>query len=152
MMMNVSKQTAIRDLTTCTIVDRRCKTVVCTDTGDYWPSVQKCAEAIGVTPYSIYQVCNKKTKTCKGLHFTYEENVNETRTMLSQRVSDLNAEKKNLNNENKNLRDQLNAKDVLRLTVKELFEEKEMLEKAKAEVARLEASVAEMEKNLALMV
>ena len=155
MMMNVSKKTAISDLTT---VDRRCKAVICTDTGKRWFSAQKCAEQIGVTPSAIYQVCTKKKTACKGLHFTYEENVNETCTMLSQRVSDLNVEKENLNNEkenlrkeNKNLLDKLTEKDVLRLTVKELFEEKEMLAKVKAEVARLEASIAEMEKNLALM-
>lgn len=47
---------------------------------------------------------------------------------------------------------QLSERDNMRSMLKQLFEEKSALEKAKAEVARLEASVAEMEKNLALMV
>jgi hypothetical protein len=47
---------------------------------------------------------------------------------------------------------QLSEKDNMRLMLKQLFEEKSALEKAKAEVARLEASVAEMEMNLERMV
>ena len=47
---------------------------------------------------------------------------------------------------------QLSERDNMRSMLKQLFEEKSALEKAKAEVARLEASISEMEMNLERMV
>lgn len=47
---------------------------------------------------------------------------------------------------------QLSEKDNLRSMLKQLFEEKEMLEREKTAVARREATIAELESRLAMMV
>lgn len=75
----------MRDLPT--FHDKRCKVVWCTDNGKHWNSAVECAREMGVHVSSIMYACNGRLQTCKGLHFSYAENVTETQSKMAQRIS-----------------------------------------------------------------
>lgn len=77
-------------------IDKRRKPVYCTDNGKRWASATDCAHELGVHITAIYAVCNGKWQTCKGLHFSYEENVSETQSKLAGRVSELESKQSEL--------------------------------------------------------
>lgn len=69
-------------------VDGRCKKVYCVETGKWWSSAIECARELKVTPYWIRQCCNDDNKTCKGLHFCYEEHVTRLVSKLAANLSE----------------------------------------------------------------
>lgn len=67
--------------------DKRCKVVWCTDNGNRWNSATECAKEMGVSITAIHNALNGKYNTCKGLHFSYAENVTETQSKMAQRIN-----------------------------------------------------------------
>lgn len=67
--------------------DKRCKVVWCTDNGNRWNSATECAKEMGVSITAIHNTLNGKYNTCKGLHFSYAENVTETQSKMAQRIN-----------------------------------------------------------------
>lgn len=51
------------------ILRRRCKSVVCKETGRKFPSLQDAAEATGCNIAHISECIHGKRKTCKGFHW-----------------------------------------------------------------------------------
>ena len=91
MKIDVNKNSAIKepmDIPT----DKRCNSVYCPELDMWWPSGQKCAEEIGVTPVAIYLACNGGINTCKGMHFCYEKDVARYRTIVRQHITGINDE------------------------------------------------------------
>ena len=86
MTINGSYNMTMRDPMTDKI-DKRCKVVWCTDNGQCWNSAVECAREMGVHVSSIMYACNGRIQTCKGLHFSYAENVTEVQSKMAQRIS-----------------------------------------------------------------
>lgn len=85
-------------------INKRDKPVWCTDNGKHWNSATECAKEMGVHPTMLYGVLNGKYKTCKGLHFSYDEDVTKAKTMMAQRISDTSKEIEQLKAENERLK------------------------------------------------
>lgn len=77
-------------------IDKRYKRVWCTDNGKSWPNAVRCAEEIGVHVQNIRFVCNGRQKTCKGMHFSYEENVAETQQKMAKTISEMSSKQSEL--------------------------------------------------------
>lgn len=106
-------------------IDKRQKAVRCIETGYGWDSAKKCANAQGIPYQSLIDHLNGNTKSCRGLHYEYEENVTACREKQSAQIAKVNGELNALEEENANLRSKLYAE--------------------RAENARLRADVDEME-------
>ena len=151
-----------------------CEPVVCIELQKTFSSIKDAAEFFSVHPNRIWGALNGFTETvglwerdengkkirkiCK-CHFKYARDMEEAADALMahgrQMMVDnavLKKENSDLQKANENLKHQLSEKDELHIACKQLFNDKELLTKAKAEVARLEALVAEDEKRIALMV
>ena len=66
--------------------DKRTKKVWCTDTGEWWNSAKECAKEVGVSYSMLIDTLNGNHRTCKGKHYSYEENVTETTSRMGERV------------------------------------------------------------------
>jgi hypothetical protein len=151
-----------------------CEPVVCIELHKTFNSLKDTADFFGVDYQRIWGVLNGTCNTiglwerdengkrirriCK-CHLEYARNIEAAQDKLMahgrQMMVDnaaIKRENSDLRKENENLNAQLIEKDNLRITLKQLFEEKEMLEREKIAVARREATIAELESRLALMV
>lgn len=77
-------------------IRKNCKPVYCTDNGKRWESATDCANELGLSLFTLYDNLNGRTKSCKKMHFSYEENVSETQTKLAGRVSELESKQSEL--------------------------------------------------------
>lgn len=130
MIMNIHKNSTVQEPP---FVDKRCKGVYCPELNKHWKSGMACAEEIGVSVISIYNVCNRVTNTCKGMHFSYEENVTECQEMTEQHINALAEENAKLKADYETEKE---LADQMRAIIAERKAEEER--KRKAEQERLE--------------
>lgn len=107
MKLDINKNSAIKEPMEIP-TDKRCNSVYCPELDMWWPSGQKCAEEIGVTPVAIYLACNGGINTCKGMHFCYEKDVARYRTIVRQHITGINDENAKLKAELKAEREAAN--------------------------------------------
>ena len=96
MKINATEKASLNDPIT-PIIDGRFKPVRCTTTGEWKEHAGLWAEQLGVPREKIYAVCNGALKTCKGLRFSYEENVAEVREAMATELSNKDSEIARLN-------------------------------------------------------
>lgn len=89
---------------TSTSTDKRIKPVRCTDNGKRWISATDCALELDVPVQKVYDVCNKRTKTCKGMHLRYEEDVEDVQADMGESLAQKDAEIASLRAEIERLR------------------------------------------------
>lgn len=90
MTINTKKKTTLRTVTDKT--DKRIKPVRCTDNGKRWESPTACAAELHVDVQKVYDACNKRIKTCNGLHLRYEEDVEDVRTDMGESLAQKDSE------------------------------------------------------------
>ena len=89
---------------TSTSTDKRIKPVRCTDNGKRWISAMDCAHDLDVDVSKVYAVCNKRVKSCKGLHLRYEEDVEDVQADMGESLAQKDAEIASLRAEVERLR------------------------------------------------
>lgn len=70
---------------------RKCKPVICIDTGEVFTSATDAAESNGTTVYNISTVCLGKTKKAKGKRFCYLADVDEHLEEITTRIQKMNS-------------------------------------------------------------
>ena len=65
---------------------KRCKPVLCIDTGEIFSSVYDAAEHYGTTTGCVSQACNGKLKTSKGLRFCFIAKTSENIDAIVSRI------------------------------------------------------------------
>ena len=72
------------------LTSRKCKPVICIDTGEVYTSATDAAQANGTTVFGISQTCLGKTKTAKGKRFCYVQDFPEHLADITARISSMN--------------------------------------------------------------
>ena len=85
MKINATEKAVLNDTAT-TPIDKRLKPVRNINSG-LVKYASEWAKDLNVTREAIYMVCNKKTKTCKGMRFRYDEEVAEVRDNMATELS-----------------------------------------------------------------
>lgn len=113
--------------------DKRSKKVWCTDTGEWWNSAKECASEIGVSYTMLTCALNGKYQTCKGKHYSYEENVMETTNRMGERVRHMS---------------EFERKSVAYDNIQGVFA---YVNQLKAERAKLDTEIADAERKLSAL-
>lgn len=69
---------------------RKCKPVICIDTGEVYTSATDAAQANGTTVYGVSTACLGKTKTANGKRFCYVQDFPEHLADITSRISAMN--------------------------------------------------------------
>ena len=78
------------------LTGKRCKPVICIDTGEVYSSATDAAEMNDSNIWSVSCVCLGKTKKANGKRFCYLENVSEHLDELTERVREMHSAYANL--------------------------------------------------------
>lgn len=88
------KKITIKDAATIeakgTLNSRKCKPVICIDTGEVYTSATDAANANGTTVYGVSTVCLGKVKTANGKRFCYVQDFPEHLADITARISSMN--------------------------------------------------------------
>ena len=128
--------------------NRKCKPVICIDTGEVYTSATDAAEAVGVHYTMMSAVCLGKVKTCKGKHYCYlseaTENLDAIVTRL-RKVSTMEADAQKWREYQ--AREEKRQADIAKAEEK-LARRKEICERLRAELQRAIEHMNETEDEL----
>ena len=134
---------------------KRCKPVICIDTGEVFTSATDAAEKAGVHFTMISAVCLGKVRTCKGKHYCYLSNVTESLNAIVTRLRETAAVESDAKKwqeyqaEQEAIRkaEEKRQEEIANLKAK-LARQKEICERIEAELLRATESMMETENKL----
>ncbi|MBQ3017402.1 MAG: hypothetical protein IJD89_00500 [Clostridia bacterium] len=126
-------------------IRKNCKPVYCIENGKRWESATDCANELGLNLFTLYDNLNGRTKACKKMHFSYEEDVSKTQSKLADRVSELESKQSELERKAA----LWDAYQTEQEAIRKANEAREMaIAKADAKIARRENIVARIKAEL----
>ena len=130
---------------------RHCKPVICLETGEVFSSVADAAEAIGCVANNLSTHLTGKLRSVKGKHFCYLSRVNESLDVIITRLRETAAVEEDAKRWQAYQAEQeaIRQEEERRAAEARKAEEKRIaeLEKARAKVAKLTASCANLEEQ-----